>query len=254
VKLLPAAATESEDRSDYINASHVESHGIRYIVSQGPLPITLEDFWLMIWQQNVRTLVMLTALVEKEQHKCARYYPRNTEKIALFGPLAVTLLSKGKVDFGIKLRRLYLENSSSDSPGRLLLHIQMAQWPDFGLPTSGTQGFRHCIHLLEKLSAELATECAVNGDRTPFGPVLVHCSAGVGRSGTFCTVHSILRKLQQGATAGQSLPDLMQLVWDTVRQLRAQRAGMVQTKDQYAFCHKAIRDALAAATADAPRM
>lgn len=187
-----------------------------YIAAQGPLKITVEDFWTMIWEHKCEIIVMLTKLKENGRNKCHQYWP-NKDKPENIGDYKVTLINQETGDNALIQRDLLVKNIPTGE-SRTIHHFQYVEWPDHGLPIS-TAKFREMLHKVDE----------VNKDS---GPIVVHCSAGIGRTGTFCAVHSTIRRLRNGTTS-INLPEL-------ILQLRSERAGMVQTRDQYEFCYMAI--------------
>lgn len=210
--------------SDYINASFVrgESAGSEtYICTQGPLQNTVNDFWRMIWEQDCNIIVMLTKEIENLKVKCARYWPEKEPRVC--GNIRVSVLSEDTLS-EIIIRTFALEDIHT-GVGRTVIHYQYVSWPDHGLPVS-TTAFLELVRMVDKQK------------RT--GPIVVHCSAGIGRSGTFCTVHNVITKYRHDVSRSETPPvfNIMQ----TVIYMRGQRPGMVQTKEQYMFCCLSIEE------------
>jgi len=218
--------------SDYINANFVngdpEVPGTEklYIAAQGPLDETVVQFWRMIWYQNCNVIVMLTRIMENSKEKCHQYWPlRGVQKIGkLF-----KVMNFGDPVFSsdvLHVTKLQVENLA-EKCSREVYHFQYKEWPDHGLPKN-TETFRHLLDIVEE-----------HYDRK--GPILVHCSAGIGRTGTFCTVHSNLMKLKlcKGDKEAVTFD-----VFGTVLRLRKERVGMVQTKEQYMFCYLGILEGI----------
>jgi len=210
--------------SDYINASFVrgETPGTEtYICTQGPLQNTVDDFWRMVWEQDCNVIVMLTKEVENLKVKCFRYWPDGESRLC--GRLRVSVLSEESTSELI-IRTFTLEDTQT-GVGRTVVHYQYVSWPDHGLPVS-TSAFLELVRMVDKQK------------RT--GPIIVHCSAGIGRSGTFCTVHNVITKFRLDAAKSDAPPvfNIMQ----TVIFMRGQRPGMVQTKEQYMFCCLSIEE------------
>lgn len=211
---------EGEGESDYINANFLDGNKQRnsYIAAQGPLDNTVAEFWQMVWEQNVHVIVMLTRLQEGKKVKCVKYWPDTDEEVT-FKDFVITCTYKRKLDSRVA-RRFLLENSGSGEC-RELLYFQFTAWPDFGIPSSPAD-FLELYYEVMKEYRSL---------QVPRTPMLVHCSAGVGRSGAFCTINNCLQAFRSTGSID---------VAETVRSLRKQRAGMVQTLEQYAFCYKSI--------------
>jgi protein tyrosine phosphatase len=218
--------------SDYINASYIKPPGEereRYIACQAPLPSTVEDFWYMLLQERVRLVVMLTRLVERERPKACRYWPESEQEPLLFSSgLEVQLLNLEPGRAGkVTVRHLRVRASPSE-PWHELHHLHYEDWPDFGVPES-TQPARHLLHRLDALDAEYARAGAAPA------PIVMHCSAGIGRTGTLIAIHASIASWRAGR--GLDVPGC-------VASMRAQRAGMVQTADQYAFIYRVLKDFL----------
>ncbi|XP_012081087.1 protein-tyrosine-phosphatase PTP1 isoform X2 [Jatropha curcas] len=206
----------------YINASLIttsSSENIsRFIATQGPLPHTFEDFWEMIIQHHCPVIVMLTRLVDNYKIvKCGDYFqsedgPRDFGNISLVSKWVRTTDTS-----------LVLRNLESEELPMSVLHIQYPEWPDHGVPKD-TVAVREILKRVFQVPPNL-------------GPVVVHCSAGIGRTGTYCTIHNTIQRILVGDMSALDIAN-------TVATFRSQRVGMVQTMDQYFFCYKAIIDEL----------
>ncbi|XP_035981236.1 LOW QUALITY PROTEIN: receptor-type tyrosine-protein phosphatase beta [Fundulus heteroclitus] len=212
--------------SDYINASYIPGNNFRreYIATQGPLPGTKDDFWKMVWEQNVHNVVMVTQCVEKGRVKCDHYWPFDQDPL-YYGDLIVQMLSESVLpEWTIREFRICSEQQLSFV--RLVRQFHYTVWPDHGVPES-TQSLIQFVRTVRDY---------VN--RTPgSGPTVVHCSAGVGRTGTFIVLDRVLQQLDTRDTA-----DIYGVVFD----LRLHRSHMVQTEGQYLYLHQCIRDVLRA--------
>ncbi|VDM10889.1 unnamed protein product [Wuchereria bancrofti] len=224
------------DSSDYINANHIEVLGDEYqdfaglhrsyISTQGCLPNTIDDFWNMVWQQNSRIIVMTTKEVERGRIKCCRYWPLKNE-VERFGKSGELILKSmqevGNPDYTMRL--IQFMNSSYDNEVRLIWHFQFLGWPDHGCPTDP----RTVLHFLEKVNECEEHQCDENA-----GPIIVHCSAGIGRTGTFIVIDILLSQIKRlGPHCQIDIPRTVQMV-------REQRSGMVQTEQQYRFVYQAV--------------
>nr|XP_048676610.1 tyrosine-protein phosphatase non-receptor type 1 isoform X2 [Caretta caretta] len=169
--------------NDYINASLIKMEEAQrsYILTQGPLPNTCGHFWEMVWEQKSRGVVMLNRVMEKGSIKCAQYWPQKEEKEMLFEDtnLKLTLISEDIKSY-YTVRQLELENLTAQET-REILHFHYTTWPDFGVPESPASFLNFLFKVRE--SGSLSPE---------HGPIVVHCSAGIGRSGTFCLVDTCL--------------------------------------------------------------
>ncbi|KAH6670794.1 phosphatase-like protein [Halenospora varia] len=302
-----------EGACDYVNASHIKAarSNKRYIASQGPLPSTFEDFWSVIWDQDVRVIVMLTAEKEGGQLKCHPYWANSD-----YGPLRLKSLSEKKVSLEPKKHRQPAEkrdsgrrraNTTMDnaptpppqepphvivrkftlahaahpfSPLREITQIHYSSWPDFGAPASASQ----LLSLVEL--SNLMQRAATSSTQSPRSddpendettrPMLVHCSAGCGRTGTFCTVDSVVdmlkrqrKEMRSGVTpmevTGPNGGDYLvkgkkpsaetggdwvfdqeiDLIEKTVEDFRNQRLSMVQSLRQYVLCYEAVLEWIA---------
>jgi len=201
--------------SDYINGNHVDSlkHKSRYMAVQGPLEHTADDFWRMVWEQNASCVVMVTREIESDRIKCAQYWTDGEDE---YGDITLKMVGS-TFEHDIIRRKFELRRGGKK---RDLFHFQYVEWPDHGVPSSAK-------YFLEMVDA--VNDPANNPSG---GPIVVHCSAGIGRTGTFCTVHSILE-------AGYDEPVN---VLSTILHFRNQRPGMVQTKDQLSFCYMALTE------------
>ncbi|RKO92216.1 protein-tyrosine phosphatase-like protein, partial [Blyttiomyces helicus] len=219
------------DGSDYVNASFVTGlpSTRTYIASQGPLPHTIGDFWQMVWEQNTEVIVMLTREDERGRPKCAPYWPPNRTSPVEFpalGGLVVTLLDESHMNAQETVLRKLSISLSRDctTPPRIVWHVHFLAWPDHR--GSNPQTVLGVVALARSLQAPSA------------GPMLVHCSAGCGRTGTFCTIDAVLSLLER---AREPLHDPhADPVAATVAALRKHRVYMVQTLEQYAFCYEAV--------------
>uniref|UniRef100_A0A8C4DQY1 protein-tyrosine-phosphatase n=1 Tax=Dicentrarchus labrax TaxID=13489 RepID=A0A8C4DQY1_DICLA len=217
---------EDDPCSDYINASYVPGNNYRreYIATQGPLPGTKDDFWRMVWEHGVYNVVMVTQCVEKGRVKCDQYWPADREPL-YYGDLVIQMLSESVLPEWT-IREFKITSESSRSYPRVLRHFHYTVWPDHGVPES-TQSLIQFVRTVRDYV-----------DRSPStGATVIHCSAGVGRTGTFMALDRVLQQLDSKGTI-----DLYGCVFD----LRLHRQHMVQTECQYAFLHQCVRDVLRA--------
>ncbi|XP_074540789.1 tyrosine-protein phosphatase non-receptor type 9 isoform X1 [Halichoeres trimaculatus] len=231
VHLCQLCEDEDDETSDYINASFMDGYkrGNAYIATQGPLPKTFGDFWLMVWEQMVLIIVMTTRVVERGRVKCGQYWPLEEGRTEQHGCFLVrnTHIQTFQ-DF--KLSHLELFNTQSGER-REVYHYLYLSWPDFGVPKSATAMLDFREHVLQRREAAVQS-LGASWTGPPGGPpVVVHCSAGIGRTGTFCTLDICLSRLEDIGTVN---------VRQTVRRMRTQRAFSIQTWDQYYFCYTAV--------------
>ncbi|XP_077188853.1 receptor-type tyrosine-protein phosphatase C [Paroedura picta] len=205
--------------SDYINASHIDGFKElrKYIAAQGPKEETTDDFWRMIWEQKATIIVMVTRCEEGNRNKCAKYWPSMEDETASYGDIVVKI-SDCKVCPDYIIRKLHIMNRREKSATRDVTHIQFTSWPDHGVPDDP--------HLLLKLRRR------VNALSNFFsGPIVVHCSAGVGRTGTYIGIDAMLEGLETEGRVD---------VYGYVAKLRRQRCLMVQVETQYILIHQAL--------------
>nr|AAB91460.1 receptor tyrosine phosphatase [Hirudo medicinalis] len=210
------------DGSDYINASFIDGYRYRraYIATQGPLPDTVEDFWRALWESNCNIIVMLTKLREMGREMCHQYWP--SERSARYQYFVVDPLAEYNMPQYIL--REFKVTDARDGQSRTMRQFQLTDWPEQGVPSTG-DGFIDFIGQTHKTKEQFGQE----------GPIAVHCSAGVGRTGVFITLSIVLERMRfEGAVD----------VFQTVNVLRTQRPGMVQTEEQYAFCYRAALEYL----------
>ncbi|XP_048872813.1 tyrosine-protein phosphatase non-receptor type 1 isoform X2 [Brienomyrus brachyistius] len=211
--------------NDYINASliTVEEAQRSYILTQGPLPNTCGHFWEMVWEQGSIGVVMLNRVIEKGSVKCAQYWPSPEEKEALFHDtsLKLTFISED-VKHYYTVRQLELKNLLTEET-RNILHFHYTTWPDFGVPESPASFLNFLLKVRE--SGCLDPDC---------GPVVVHCSAGIGRSGTFCLVDTclLLMSMRDNPTSVR--------IREVLLEMRRYRMGLIQTADQLRFSYLAV--------------
>ncbi|XP_038650763.1 receptor-type tyrosine-protein phosphatase C isoform X4 [Scyliorhinus canicula] len=215
VQLTPVPGAHG---SDYINASFIDgfNESRKYIAAQGPKEETSNDFWKMVWEQKATIIVMVTRCEEGKRPKCAQYWPNLDETSKPFGDIAVRIgTEKWCPDYVI--RKLYISNQEK-GPEREVTHIQFIRWPDHGVPEDP--------HLLLKLRQR------VNAFRNLFsGPIVVHCSAGVGRTGSYIGIDAMMQGLETEGRVD---------IYGYIVQLRRQRCLMVQVETQYILIHQAL--------------
>ncbi|KAK7792967.1 hypothetical protein R5R35_007615 [Gryllus longicercus] len=219
VCLTPVRAVEG---SDYINASFIDGYRYRaaYIATQGPLPDTTEDLWRMLWEHNSTIVVMLTKLKEMGREKCHQYWPSDRSvryQCFVVDPIA-------EYNMPQYILREFKVTDARDGSSRTVRQFQFIDWPEQGVPKSG-DGFIDFIGQVHKTKEQFGQD----------GPITVHCSAGVGRTGVFITLSIVLERMQYEGVVD---------VFQTVRILRTQRPAMVQTEDQYQFCYRAALEYL----------
>ncbi|XP_054789346.1 protein-tyrosine-phosphatase PTP1-like [Prosopis cineraria] len=209
----------------YINASFLSpssSESVsQFIATQGPLPHTCEDFWEMVIQYRCPVIVNLTALVEHNKIvKCSDYFQAE-DGPRKFGNITIVCEWMKTTEKSLVLRHLKVHRKE-DLP-LSVLHIHYLEWPDYGVPNE-THAVRAIFKRLYRLPPEL-------------GPIVVHCSAGIGRTGAYCAVHNTIQRILAGDKSALDLRN-------TICVFRSQRYGMAQKQTQYNFCYEAIVEAL----------
>ncbi|XP_044056869.1 receptor-type tyrosine-protein phosphatase S isoform X14 [Siniperca chuatsi] len=215
------APVEGITGSDYINANYIDGYRKQnaYIATQGPLPETFGDFWRMVWEQRAATVVMMTRLEEKSRIKCDQYWPsRGTET---YGMTQVTLLDT--IELATFCVRTFSLHKNGSSEKREVRQFQFTAWPDHGVPEYPTP-FLAFLRRVKTCNPPDA------------GPIIAHCSAGVGRTGCFIVIDAMLERIKHEKTVD---------IYGHVTLMRSQRNYMVQTEDQYSFIHDALLEAVA---------
>ncbi|NXT39836.1 PTPRJ phosphatase, partial [Pelecanoides urinatrix] len=211
---------QSSATDDYINANYMPGYNSKksFIAAQGPLPNTIEDFWRMIWEKNIYSIVMLTKCVEQARTKCEQYWPDKESKS--YGDIIVTMVSEIVLPEWT-IRDFTVEKSNTPE-SHTLRQFHFTSWPDHGVPetTDLLINFRHLVH-------EYSSQNPIDS------PTLVHCSAGVGRTGTFIAIDRLIQQIEMENTV-----DVYGVVYD----LRMHRPLMVQTEDQYVFLNQCVMD------------
>lgn len=244
----------SNNNSDYINANYIRlvhddttisprtkhlPNSKIYIATQGPLQNTVNDFWWMVWQERSCCIVMVTKEIERGKIKCHRYWPTLEQSILECGPLEIKILSdtanpNKEEDYIVRefeIRSKLSGDENSDCHPRRVTQYQYLAWPDQSIPSNSTS----VLNFLQIINNRLSKNNALPSG----GPMIVHCSAGIGRSGTLIVIDMLMDQLNHHGENYEI--DIQRIVKIT----RAQRSGLVQTETQYKFIYVAIQNYIA---------
>lgn len=218
VKLIADAGVPG---SDYINASYVSGYICpnEFIATQGPLAGTVGDFWRMVWETRAKTIVMLTQCFEKGRIRCHQYWPEDNKPVTVFGDIVITkVVEDVQIDWTI--RDLKVERHGDYM---MVRQCNFTSWPEHGVPENTTA----LIHFVKMVRASRPHENT---------PTIVHCSAGVGRSGVVVAMDHLIQHINHH--------DFVD-IYGLVAELRSERMCMVQNLAQYIFLHQCVVDLLA---------
>ena len=217
-------STYANTNSDYINASHI--HGVyvkdKFIAAQGPKDNTLESFWQMIIENKVNNIVMLTNLVESGRKKCEKYFPLTIGSNLVFGYYDVSL-EKEELFTGYVIKMLKVNFPGGETRVK---HFHFTAWPDHDVPSLYDELLAFVANVQDYLIKSKA-------------PIVVHCSAGVGRTGTFITLYNITNAIKQKSSIS---------IYRIVHEMREHRPQMVQTFAQYKFIYLSVLEILLGTT------
>ncbi|KAJ8776539.1 hypothetical protein J1605_015434 [Eschrichtius robustus] len=225
VKLIADASIPG---SDYINASYVSGYLCpnEFIATQGPLPGTVGDFWRMVWETRAKTLVMLTQCFEKGRIRCHQYWPEDNKPVTVFGDIVITkLMEDVQIDWTI--RDLKIERHGDCMTIR---QCNFTAWPEHGVPENSAP----LVHFVKLVRASRAHDTT---------PMVVHCSAGVGRTGVFIALDHLTQHINDH--------DFVD-IYGLVAELRSERMCMVQNLAQYIFLHQCVLDLLSSKGSNQP--
>ncbi|XP_056208649.1 FERM and PDZ domain-containing protein 2 isoform X2 [Falco biarmicus] len=210
------------EKNGYINASYIrmkvgeEEHF--YIITQSPLPSTMADFWQMVWESESDMIAMMTKEVELGQVKCHRYWPEPSHDSIDLANFHLRLDNYQILEYFI-IRTIEVINKQTEEQ-RIVSHLQFITWPDHDTPKLAEQLIKFICYMRKSHST---------------GPIVAHCSTGIGRSGVLLCVEVLLSYIEK---------DLSFNIKQIVRDLRDQRFGMIQTKDEYIFCYEVVLEVL----------
>ncbi|XP_065194398.1 sushi, von Willebrand factor type A, EGF and pentraxin domain-containing protein 1-like isoform X2 [Sycon ciliatum] len=216
---VPLRLKFNEPNSDYINGNYIRGYGgntKKYIATQGPMYSTIHDFWRMVWEQRASVILMVTGQEERGVTKCAKYWPMDeSDNLGIYEDMEVMLKEKTtKQDYVVS--KLWVTNVQKGET-REIAHWWFTAWPDFGVPASP----KALLVYLTKVK---------NAMRVSEGPIVVHCSAGIGRTGTVIVLDICMQELEHDRHCD---------IYRSFAMVRQDRGGMVQTKDQYKFIYQA---------------
>ncbi|XP_051512787.1 phosphatidylinositol phosphatase PTPRQ-like [Myxocyprinus asiaticus] len=208
--------------SDYINASFVSGYLCpnEFIATQGPLPSTVADFWRMIWETGTKTIVMLTQCFEKGRIRCHQYWPEDNKPVTVFADIIITKLTEDVCpDWTVRAIRVERHGTYM-----IVHHFNYTSWPEHGVPESSST-------LIQFVKAVRSNRGHDNTN------IVVHCSAGVGRTGVFIALDHLVQHIRDH--------DFVD-IYGLVAELRSERMCMVQNLAQYMFLHQSTLDLLSA--------
>ncbi|KAJ8040692.1 Receptor-type tyrosine-protein phosphatase alpha [Holothuria leucospilota] len=221
---------EDDENSDYINANYVDGYSVpeKFIAAQGPKEETVEDFWRMIWEQNTKTIIMLTKCFESGRDKCFQYWPDGGE--VSYGKFTVCLDSTLECpDYVIRQLRISMNKEDDDEEGadeetekRIVTQFHFLAWPDHGVPE-----YPYTMLAFIKRIRQMTQ------NKPEKGQIVIHCSAGVGRTGTYITIDAMLDRLKEQKTVD---------IFNYIQKIRLQRSTLVQSQVQYVFIYHALHE------------
>ncbi|VDK58975.1 unnamed protein product [Anisakis simplex] len=206
--------TYPNDENDYIHANYVavRENKKRFICTQAPKDNTVEDFWRMVWQEKSKAIIMLCNITECGKKKCEQYWPMNLQDTMNFGKLNIKNTKIIELEKIISVTKLVVTEADESSQLEVE-HIAWTSWPDRGVP----ENYLACYRLLQRVK--------------DMNCIIVHCSAGIGRTGTIVSLEIANQMFDHGEKVSMR---------DIVKEMRLQRHGSVQTDIQYVYVHRCI--------------
>jgi len=238
VELPGKGDPETKNEADtYINASFISTSKKddtkAFIATQGPVEASKSHFWRMVWVNNVSVVIMLCNFKENGKAQCDNYWCDKTGQSPFESEgLRVKLLEENDMGKDVHYRKFSVENTNPDEPSepKTVVHYQWLGWPDHGIPKD--DDFDSIENLLSIMHEEKKKAIS--------GPIVIHCSAGIGRTGTLLSIFNLDMVLKGNLKKKGDEKKIRLSVFGTVRRLREQRWGMVNTKDQYSLVYKFI--------------
>lgn len=235
INILPFDSTrvklsqkEGMEGSDYINANFVSCENRHFICCQAPLDSTIEDFYRMLWEAECKIIVMLTKHVEGGRIKASVYLPETGETPLVCGDFILSITKEESMNNGVYVVREFTLKKNSEV--RQLTQFHFLAWPDFGVPDEPKE-LLDMIVQVNKLEKEINTKSS--------SPTVVHCSAGIGRTGTYIIINSTMELISESIKKDKLKPPPLSIM-KSVHSLRGMRGGMVNHIDQYFYCYNAI--------------
>jgi len=221
-----------DDCADFIHANFVEGYNQKnaYIATQGPLPVTIADFWKMIWEQNSVVIVMVTRIIEMGRIKSGQYWPVTKGSSTTHQGFKVENMDINVTNPEFLITQLKL-TAVKQEEFRIITHLQFLSWPDFGIPSNPTimLNFLQIIRTEQSLGVSRLKNKWTGDALGP--PMVIHCSAGLGRTGTLITIDICTKQIVGGEKIN---------IRKIVEKLRSQRAYSIQSSDQYLFCYATV--------------
>ncbi|KAK2554980.1 Receptor-type tyrosine-protein phosphatase delta [Acropora cervicornis] len=222
---------EGSPGSDYINANFIDGydHPCKFIATQGPVANTFGDFWRTVWEQGVCVVIMVTNIVEGGRIKCLKYWPSASPE--MYGLVLVSPQGEEELaDYVVRKFSIQMISKSAEHSAREVTQYHFTAWPDQGVPTHATS----LLAFLRKVRTSVPEDS---------GPILIHCSAGVGRTGTYIVLDAMLDQI-----AAEGVVD----IYGFISHIRQQRSFMVQTEGQYIFVHNALEEYVTCGSTEFP--
>ncbi|KAL5486475.1 hypothetical protein EMCRGX_G018961 [Ephydatia muelleri] len=214
-----------KNQSDYICASFLDGYRQRsaFIITQAPMTETVGDFWRMIWEHKSAAIVMLAQLIEDGKEVCVRYWPEETNHPEVFGKYQVEKSAEDRNESTYIIRKFKICSIDNPQDNRMITQFHYLMWPNRAAP----ENTKSIVELIDELQRMLR--------KSGNGPITVHCNDGIGRTGSFCAAYSMMDRFKV-----EQVVDAFQ----TIKSMRIQRAGLLDSLAQYIFLHSAVLEFL----------